>query len=118
MMPSRAISGALLILLPTMAVAQDFTANFWLARTSRSLTDCIAFDPQFTREHTLTVKDGKATLTSPGGIQTSLKPVKPGVYEEDTDFGGLQLKLVADLNDRTLTVSDNNIGCWWAAKWQ
>jgi len=44
--------------------------------------------------------------------------VKPGVYEEDTDFGGLQLKLVADLNDKTLTVSDKNIGCWWAAKWQ
>lgn len=51
------IPGALLILLPAVAIAQDFTANFWLARTSRSLTDCIAFDPQFTREHTLTVSD-------------------------------------------------------------
>ena len=49
MMSSRVIFGALLILLPAVAIAQDFTANFWLARTSRSLTDCIAFDPQFTR---------------------------------------------------------------------
>jgi hypothetical protein len=118
MMPSRLIHGALLILLPGVAAAQDFTANFWLARLSRSATDCIAFDPQFTREHTLTVRNGKATLTSPGGIQTNLKPVKPGVYEEDTDFAGLQLKLVADLNDKTLTVSDKYIGCWWTARWQ
>ena len=69
-------------------------------------------------EHTLTVKDGKATLTSPGGIQTSLKLVKAGVYEEETDFDALQLKVVADINDKTLTVSDKYIGCWWTAKWQ
>ncbi|SEO05777.1 hypothetical protein SAMN02990966_00839 [Rhodospirillales bacterium URHD0017] len=117
-MPTRAISGALLILLPTVAIAQDFSANFWLARDQRSATDCIAFDPQFTREHTLTVRGGRATLTSPGGIQTSLKPVKPGVYEEDTVMDGLQLKLIADINTKTLTLSDKYIGCWWTAKWQ
>ena len=61
----------------------------------------------------LTVKVGRATLTSPGGIQTSLRPVEPGVYEEETDLGALQIKVVADLNDRTLTVSDKCIGCWW-----
>jgi hypothetical protein len=118
MIPSRVISGALLILLPTVVVAQDFTARFWLAGLSKNAVDCMAFDPQFTREHTLTVKDGKATLTSPGGIQTSLKLVKAGVYEEETDFDALQLKVVADINDKTLTVSDKYIGCWWTAKWQ
>ena len=117
-MLTRAIPGALLILLPAVAIAQDFSANFWLAREQRSATDCIAFDPQFTREHTLTVRGGQATLTSPGGIQTSLKPVKPGVYEEDTVMNGLQLKLVADINTKTLMLSDKYIGCWWTAQWQ
>ena len=118
MILSRVISGALLILLPAVVVAQDFTARFWLAGLPKNAVDCMAFDPQFTREHTLTVKDGRATLTSPGGIQTSLKLVKPGVYEEETDFDALQLKVIADLNDKTLTVSDKYIGCWWTAKWQ
>jgi hypothetical protein len=48
-MLTRAIPGALLILLPAVAIAQDFSANLWLAREQRSATDCIAFDPQFTR---------------------------------------------------------------------
>lgn len=100
------------------AAAQNFSANFWLKRDSRSATDCMAFDSQFTREHTLTVRDGQATLTSPGGIQTSLKLVKPGVYEEDTVMGGLQLKMVADINNKTLTLNDKYIGCWWTAQWQ
>lgn len=60
-------------------VLRDFRAASARVRCAREdATDCIAFDPQFTREHTLTVEDGRATLTSPGGIQTSLKPVKPG----------------------------------------
>jgi len=117
-MLTHVIPCALLILLPTVATAQEFSANFWLAREQRSATDCIAFDPQFTREHTLTVRGGQATLTSPGGIQTSLKPVKPGVYEEDTVMNGLQLKLVADINTKTLMLSDKYIGCWWTAQWQ
>lgn len=118
MVSSRIISGVLLMLLPAAAAAQDFSAHFWLAREPRSATDCMAFDPQFTREHMLTVRNGQATLTSPGGIQTSLTPIRSGVYEEDTVMDGLQLKLVADINNKTLTVSDKYIGCWWTAKWQ
>lgn len=57
-MPTRVIPGALLNFLPSVSVAQDFTADFWLARTSRSLTDCIAFDAQFIREHTVAVTGG------------------------------------------------------------
>ena len=104
--------------LPGTGSAQDFAGRFWLAGEPRNATDCIAFYPQFTREHTLTVSGGRATLTSPGGIQTSLKLVRPGVYEEETDFAGLQLKVVADLDNKTLAVSDKYIGRWWTAKWQ
>lgn len=118
MLPRLIRTGALLLaLLPVAALAQDFTARFWLAGLSKNAVDCMAFDPQFTREHTLTVRDGRATLTSPGGIRTDLKRVKPGVYEEETDLAALQLKVVADLNDKTLTVSDKYIGCWWTARW-
>jgi hypothetical protein len=31
---------------------------------------------------------------------------------------GLQLKLIADINTKTLTLSDKYIGCWGTAKWQ
>jgi len=41
-----------------------------------------------------------------------------GVYEEDTVMDGLQLKLIADINTKTLTLSDKYIGCWGTAKWQ
>jgi hypothetical protein len=112
------VCAAALVSMVGTAVAQNFTANFWLQRQSRSAVDCMAFDPQFTREHVLTVRDGQATLTSPGGIQTGLRLVKPGVYEEDTVMDGLQLKMVADINNKTLTLSDKYIGCWWTAVWQ
>lgn len=119
MLLSRIILSAVVVVSgATTAAAQNFSANFWLQREQRSAVDCMAFDPQFTREHVLTVRDGQATLTSPGGIQTSLRPVKPGVYEEDTVMDGLQLKMVADINNKTLTLSDKYIGCWWTAKWQ
>jgi len=118
MPPARWASGvASLMLLSVAAAAQNLTATFWFAGESRNATDCITFDPQFMRQHTLTVQDGKATVTTPGGIILNLKPKGSGVYEEDTVMDGLQLKMIANINTRTLTLSDKYIGCWWTAKW-
>jgi hypothetical protein len=113
---SRLAAVALATLLPSVALAQS--VNFWLAALPGNIQGCIAADPQFTREHTLTVKDGEAELTSPGGINTKLKQVRPNVYETDFVLGRLNLHLVADLaaTPKTLNVTEKNLGCKWTAK--
>ncbi len=103
--------------LPVAASAQE-QVKFWLAAQPGNITGCISADPQFTREHTFTIKDGQAEVTSPGGINTKLKMVRPNVYEADYELGRLHLHLVADLgaSPRTLTVTEKNLGCKWMAK--
>jgi hypothetical protein len=103
-------------LLPAVASAQS--VNFWLAAVPGNIQGCIALDPQFTRDHTFTLKDGEAEITSPGGIDTKLKLAKPNVYETDYQLGRLNLHVVADLSvtPRTLTVTEKSLGCKWTAK--
>jgi hypothetical protein len=102
--------------LPSVASAQS--VNFWLAAMPGNIQGCIAADPQFTREHTFTLRDGQAEIVSPGGINTKLKMAKPNVYETDYKLGRLDVHVVADLSvtPRTLTVTEKNLGCKWAAK--
>ena len=105
--------------LPVAASAQSTgQAKFWLAAQPGNIQSCIALDPQFTREHTLTVSDGLAELTTAGGINTKLKMVRPNVYETDYELGRLNLHLVADLSATppTLTVTEKSLGCKWSAK--
>jgi hypothetical protein len=115
----RLAAAALAVLLPVAASAQsNVQAKFWLAAQPGNIQGCIAADPQFTREHTLTVSDGVAELTSPGGINTKLKMVRPNVYETSYELGRLNLQLLADLSvtPPTLTVTEKNLGCKWAGK--
>ena len=115
----RFVLSAFSVLLATAALAQSIVqAKFWLAAQPGNIQGCIAADPQFTREHTLTVSDGQAELTSPGGINTKLKAVRANVYETNYDLGRLNLHLVADLSvtPPTLTVTEKNLGCKWMAK--
>jgi hypothetical protein len=116
MLASRLACVVLAALLPVAASAQS--VNFWLAAVPGNIQGCIAADPQFTREHTFTVKDGQAEITSPGGINTKLKMAKPNVYETDYQLGRLNLHVVADLSvtPRTLNVTEKNLGCKWTAK--
>jgi hypothetical protein len=81
-------------------------------------TAMIAADPQFTRVHTFTVKNGKAELTTPGGLNTRMKLEKPNVYTTDYYLERLNLHIVADLaaTPPSLTVDDKNLGCKWTAK--
>ena len=116
MLGNRLACVALAAFLPVAASAQS--VNFWLAALPGNIQGCIAADPQFTREHTFTLKAGQAELTSPGGINTKLKMVKPNVYETDYQLGGLHVHVVADLSvmPRTLNVTEKNLGCKWTAK--
>lgn len=114
---NRLACAALAALLPAAASAQQ-SVGFWLAALPGNIQGCIRADPQFTREHIFTLKDGQAEITSPGGINTKLKMVKPNVYETDYQLGGLHLHVVADLSvtPRTLNVTEKNLGCKWTAK--
>lgn len=114
----RLACAALAALLPVAAAAQDGSVEFRLVGAPNNIQGCIAADPQFTRVHTLTVKNGQAELTSPGGINTKMKVEKPNVYEADYELGRLNLHMVADLaaTPKTLTVTEKNLGCKWTAK--
>ena len=105
------------VLAPLLALAQDGSAKFWLKGSSNNLQGCLAADPQFTREHTITVQNGEAAVTSAGGINTPMKLVRPDVYETSFVLGQLNLSIVADLavTPKSLTVTDRNLGCRWSA---
>lgn len=113
---SRLACFAVAAMLPWVASAQ--TVSFWLAAVPGNIQGCIALDPQFTREHTFSLKDGQAEITSPGGVNTKLKMAKPNVYETDYQLGGRHFHVVADLSvtPRTLTVTEKNLGCKWTAR--
>ena len=53
-------------------VARSRSISGWPALPG-NIQGCIAADPQFTREHVFTLKDGEAEITSPGGIHTKMK---------------------------------------------
>jgi hypothetical protein len=114
----RLACAAAVVLLPVAALAQS--VGFYLAAQPGNIAGCIQADPQFTREHTFTLKDGQATITAPGGINTKLTPVqgKLGVYQTDYQLGRLNLQLVADVGatPKSLTVTEKNLGCKWTAK--
>jgi hypothetical protein len=112
-----AVAAAAAVVLPVAAMAQDGEVKFWMKGDAKNLQGCIAADPQLTREHTFTLKDGKATLKSPGGINTDLKLVKPNVYQETIALGRVNLVVVADLGatPKKLTMTDANMGCSWTA---
>jgi hypothetical protein len=114
---NRLACAALVALLPAAASAQQ-SVNFWLAAQPGNIQGCIAADPQFTREHTFTLKDGQAEITAPGNIKIKMKPVRANVYDGDYALGQLHLHFVADLSvtPRTLNVTEKNLGCKWAAK--
>ena len=112
---NRVAGIAIAALLPLAALAQE-SARFWLAAQPGNVQGCIAADPQFTREHVFTLKDGQAELTAAGGIKLKMKLTKPNTYEGDDQLGQLHFHYVADVAARTLNVSERNLGCKWAAK--
>ena len=118
MTPSRLVAlSAVAASIPFASMAQDAELKFWLKGNANNITGCIGFDPQFTREHTFILKNGEASITSPGGINTKMKLVRPNVYQERINQGRLDLVVVADLasTPKKLTATDANMGCGWTA---
>ena len=90
---NRLAAIAVAALLPTAAWAQS--ANFRLAALPGNIQGCIAADPQFTRVHVFTLKDGEAEVTTAGGMQLKMKLTQPNVYEGDYQLGSLHMHYVA-----------------------
>jgi hypothetical protein len=102
---------------PCAALAQDAEVKFWLQSAPNNVQGCIAADPQFTREHTFTLKGGQAEVSMPGNIHVKLKLAKPNTYAGDFVLGRLNLHMIADLaaTPKTLTVTEKSLGCKWSA---
>lgn len=108
---------AALALLPAMASAQNSTTEFRLALDPGSIQGCMRLDSSMGRVHTLTLKDGQATIKSAGGIDDKLRMTRPKVYEGTLQLGGARLDIVADLaaTPKSLTATNRDLGCKWTA---
>jgi hypothetical protein len=117
MIRGRVVALVIAAALPVAATAQDGQVSFWLKGDPGNIQGCVAADPQFTREHTFTLKDGQAEITSPGGVNTKLKLVQANVYEADYMLGRMHLHVVANIasTPKSLTVTNRDMGCKWSA---
>src|SRR3990167_9886817 len=99
------------------AVAQDGAIQFRLAAATGNPSNCIRYDSTLSRVHTLTVTGDKATLKSAGGVNETLKQTAPMVYKSTAQLAGTMLAIFADASKspRTLTITETNLGCRWAA---
>jgi hypothetical protein len=111
------VLAAFALVLPGNVLAQDAEAKFWLKGAPNNIQGCIAADPQFTREHTFTLKNGQAEVRMPGNVHVKLKLARPNIYTGDFDLGRLNLDMVVDMaaTPKTLTVTEKNLGCKWSA---
>lgn len=111
------VLAATVLAMPVSVLAQDVEAKFWLKGASGNLQGCIAADPTFTREQTFKLANGQAEVRMAGGVTVKMKPVRPDVYAGDFDLGRLNLHMVADLaaTPKTLTVTNQDLGCKWSA---
>lgn len=113
----RSALAAVLVLLPAIVSAQDSTTEFRLALAPGSIQGCMRLDSSMSRVHTLTIKDGEASIKSAGGINDKLKMTEPKIYKDTFQLGGARLDIVADLaaTPKSLTASNRELGCKWTA---
>jgi len=99
------------------ASAQDSVIPFRFTAVPGNIQGCIAMDPSFTRIYTLTVRGGVVDIRSAGGIDDTMKLVRPGVYAATFQLSGGQIDFVLDTNanPKTLTAASKNLGCKWNA---
>ena len=78
---------------------------------------CRRFDAALSRVHTFTGSGATASLTSAGGISTTLSQTEPGIYTTDFSLGGTTLRVVANATStpKSLNVTEPRLGCRWSA---
>lgn len=83
----------------------------------RNPAGCMRFDAALSRVHTFRATGDTATVTSAGGITSSMTQTSPGVYTTDFSMGGTTLRVVANAasSPKSLTVTEPRLGCRWSA---
>lgn len=110
------VASALAALAPP-AGAQQGPIEFRMAAAVGNPSGCVRYDSSLSRVHTLTVAGDKAALKSAGGVNETLKRTAPNVYKTTSRLAGITLDIVADgsKSPKTLTMTETNLGCRWAA---
>lgn len=108
---------AILAAVALPAGAQQEPIEFRMAAAVGNPSNCVRYDSSLSRVHTLTVMGDKAALKSSGGINETLKRTAPNVYKTTSRLAGVTLDIVADgsKSPKTLTMTETNLGCRWAA---
>jgi len=83
----------------------------------RNPAGCTRFDAALSRVHTFTATGDTASVTSAGGITSTMTRTAPGIYTTDFSLGGTTLRVVADSSSspKTLAVTEPRLGCRWSA---
>ena len=104
---------AIVTLLPILASAQDATTRFRVNPDPDNMQACTGYNFGMTGMHTLAIQGGDVGLFTAGGLNTKMTTVRPHVYETHFELGGTRLDAVADLAQRTFTVTEKTRGCRW-----
>ncbi len=83
----------------------------------RNPAGCRRFDAALSRVHTFQATGDSATVTSAGGVSSTMTRTSPGIYTTEASLGGTTLQVVADAasSPKSLTVSEPRLGCRWTA---
>lgn len=83
----------------------------------RNPAGCTRFDAALSRVHTFRATGDTASVTSSGGITSTMTQTSPGVYTTDFSLGGTTLRVVANAasSPKSLTVTEPRLGCRWSA---
>ena len=83
----------------------------------RNPAGCRRFDTSLSRVHTFQATGDGATVTSAGGVSSTMTRTAPGIYTTEASLGSTTLRVVADAasTPKSLTVSEPRLGCRWTA---
>lgn len=96
---------------------QGTPIEFRVVADSGNPSSCQRFDAALSRVHTLTRTGATASLTSAGGISSTMTQTAPNVFTTNYSLGGTTLNVVADASTspKTLQVREAKLGCRWHA---
>ena len=102
---------------PSQAAAQGAAIQFRVVAVDRNPSSCQRFDAALSRVHTFTPAGDTATLTTAGGVTSTMKQTTPGVFTTTLGIGGTNFNVVADTSKspKTLDVTEPRLGCRWNA---
>ena len=102
---------------PAQASMQGTPIEFRVVAAGRNPSACQRFDAALSRVHTFTRTGDTASLTSAGGISSTMTQTAPNVFTTSYSLGATTLNVVADTSKspKTLDVTEPRLGCRWNA---